>query len=65
MKIKKEIRTQLIQNLNSIDNKLKFQKTTWNDEVKAVFSKTGSFCFENLVYTNFNEAQSLYIKFKA
>lgn len=65
MNIKKEIRTKLIQNLNSIDNKLRFKKTSWNDEVKAVFNKTGSFCFENLVYNDFNEAQSLYIKFKS
>lgn len=64
MKIKKEIRTKLIQDLNGIDSKLKFQKTSWNDEVKAVFNRTGSYCFENLVYKDFYEAQSLYIKFK-
>jgi len=64
MRIKTEIRKKLLQNLNSLDSKFKLQKSSWNDEVKATFNRTGSFCFENLVYNNFDEAQSLYTKFK-
>lgn len=64
MRIKTEVRKQLIRNLNSIDSKLRFKQTSWNDAVKATFNKTGSYCFENLVYKNFDEAESLYKRFK-
>jgi hypothetical protein len=61
---KSTIRKQLILKLNGLDSKLKFTNSSWNDEVKSTFNNTGSFCFENLVYDNFNTAQSLYSKFK-
>jgi hypothetical protein len=62
--IKKEVRHQLLLKLNGLDSKLKFTNSSWNDEVKSTFNNTGSFSFENLVYDNFNTAQSLYSKFK-
>ena len=40
------------------------KSTEWNQEVKAAFNNTGSFCFENLVYSDYNKAQSLVVKFK-
>ncbi len=64
MSIKAKIKQQLITDLKSIDSKLKMKSTEWNQEVKAAFNSTGSFCFENLVHSDYNKAQSLVVKFK-
>ena len=64
MSTKAKIKQQLINDLKSIDSKLKMKSTEWNQEVRAAFNNTGSFCFENLVYSDYNKAQSLVVKFK-
>jgi len=63
MKIKSKERNELVMKLNGIDSKLKFNPQ-WNQAVKTVFNSTGSFCFENLVYSDFDSAHLLYSKFK-
>jgi hypothetical protein len=55
---------ELVRNLNALDSKLKYNNSAWNERVKAAFNMTGSYSFENLVYTDTYTARSLYQEFK-
>lgn len=63
MSNKTKVKYELVMKLNGMDSKLKFNPQ-WNQAVKSVFSATGSFCFENLVFADYESAYSLYTKFK-
>ena len=64
MSNKAKIKHELVMKLNGIDSKLKFKSSLWNQEVSKAFNSTGSFCFENLVHSDYVLAESLYVKFK-
>tara|TARA_R110000868_G_scaffold348072_2_gene609018 strand:- start:1882 stop:2079 length:198 start_codon:yes stop_codon:yes gene_type:complete len=62
--MKKQERTKLIDDLNTIDKRLKFSSTTWNAEVKNAFNQSGSFDFQALVSTSPNTSRKLVENFK-
>ncbi len=62
--MKRNDRKKLLEDLKSIDSRLKMSNLIWNDEVKAAFQDSGSFDFDNLVYEAPNIAQALVERFK-
>jgi len=57
-------REKLVSELKSIDSKLKFTSSVWNEAVKAAFNSTGSFDFVNLAYKDLDLVESLVMRFK-
>ena len=55
---------QLVSDLTSIDNKLKFSNSLWNDTIKATFAETGSYCFEDMVRKAKNTSEQIVNQFK-
>jgi hypothetical protein len=62
--MKKEERKKLIEDLHTIDNRLKFTNMLWNDKVKEAFNTSGSFDFINLVSTSPRKSMELVERFK-
>lgn len=62
--MKRKERKQLLEDLKTIDSRLKFANSAWNDSVKVAFQTSGSFDFDNLVYEAPVTAQELVFKFK-
>jgi len=62
--MKKEEHKKLIEDLHTIDNRLKFTNMLWNDEVKGAFVNSGSFDFINLVSTSPRKSMELVERFK-
>jgi hypothetical protein len=57
-------REKLVSELRSIDSRLKFGNSNWNDAVKAAFNSTGSFDFVNLAYKDLGLVEELVMRFK-
>ena len=55
---------QLVETLRSLDLKLKYKSTAWNDAIKSAFNSSGSFDFVNLVHSSPNTARKLVMEFK-
>lgn len=65
MKREKTLRREkLVSELRSIDSRLKFGNSNWNDAVKAAFNSTGSFDFVNLAYKDLGLVEELVMRFK-
>ena len=65
MKRKKTLhREKLVEDLKTIDSRLKFTNSSWNEAVKTAFNSTSSFDFVNLAYKNLSLVEELVIKFK-
>ena len=62
--MKKEERKKLIEDLHTIDNRLKLKNLSWNDEIKSAFNHSGSFDFINLVNTSPKKSVELVERFK-
>ena len=54
---------QLIEKLKSLDPKLKYKNSAWNDAIKTAFNSSGSFDFVNLVHTSPNTVRRLIMEF--
>lgn len=48
-----------LRKLYSLDQKFKFDNPQWDNKVKEAFNNSGSFSFENLVYSDFDSAKYL------
>ena len=65
MKREKTLRREkLVSELRSIDSRLKFGNSNWNNAVKAAFNSTGSFDFVNLAYKDLGLVEELVMRFK-
>ena len=62
--MKKADRKKLIEDLHTIDNRLKLKNLSWNDEIKSAFNSSGSFDFINLVSVSPKISIELVEKFK-
>lgn len=62
--MKKLERRKLIEDLKSIDSRLKYTNLLWNDDVKSAFQESGSIDFDNLVYNAPSTSQNLVEKWK-
>jgi hypothetical protein len=62
--MKKLERKKLIEDLHTIDNRLKFTNLLWDDEIKNAFNSSGSFDFINLVSTSPKRSIELVERFK-
>jgi len=62
--MKKVERKKLIEDLHTIDNRLKFTDLLWNDAIKSAFNSSGSFDFINLVSVSPKRSLELVEKFK-
>jgi len=62
--MKKAERKKLIEDLHTIDNRLKLKNLSWNDEIKSAFNNSGSFDFINLVSTSPKRSVELVERFK-
>jgi hypothetical protein len=55
---------QLIETLRSLDSKLKYKSTAWNEAIRNAFNSSGSFDFVNLVHSSPNTVRKLVLEFK-
>jgi hypothetical protein len=65
MKREKTLRREkLVSEIKSIDSRLKFTNSYWNDTIKDAFNSTGSFDFVNLAHKNLSLVEELVVRFK-
>lgn len=55
---------QLVETLRSLDSKLKYKSTAWNEAIRNAFNSSGSFDFVNLVHSSPNTVRKLVLEFK-
>ena len=58
------LKEQLVRDLTSIDNKLKYTNSLWNDTIKTTFKETGSYCFEDMVRKDKHTSELIVNQFK-